>query len=93
MQLSFWLIFGLAAQGCFFLRFFVQWIASERKKKSVIPVYFWYLSLIGGLGVLIYSIHIQDIVFITGQSFGLIIYIRNLILIHRGRDGKKRKVG
>ncbi len=92
MQLSIWVVFGFAAQVCFFLRFFVQWIASERKKESVIPIYFWYLSLIGGLGVLIYSIHIQDIVFITGQSFGLIIYIRNLILIQRGENGKKRKI-
>lgn len=91
MQLSFWLIFGLAAQGCFFLRFFIQWIVSEQRKKSVIPVHFWYLSLVGGLGVLIYSIHIQDIVFITGQSAGLIIYARNLILIRREKNVKKRE--
>lgn len=87
MELNFWIIFGLAAQGCFFLRFLVQWIYSERRKRSVIPVYFWYLSLIGGLGILIYSIHIMDIVFIIGQGMGLLVYARNLILIH----GEKKR--
>ena len=91
MELSFWLIFGLAAQCCFFLRFFIQWIASERRKKSVIPIHFWYLSLLGGIGILIYSIHINDIVFITGQSFGLLIYTRNIILIHREKNAKKHE--
>lgn len=88
-MLDFWLVFGLTAQGCFFLRFLVQWIASERKKKSIIPIYFWYLSLLGGLGLLVYSIQIQDIVFIMGQSFGLLIYTRNIILIHREKNAKK----
>jgi lipid-A-disaccharide synthase-like uncharacterized protein len=91
MELNFWIIFGLAAQGCFFLRFLIQWIYSERRKKSVIPIHFWYLSLIGGLGILIYSIHIRDIVFIAGQSMGLFVYVRNLILIYgekRNENGK-----
>jgi len=87
--MSFWLIFGLAAQGCFFLRFFVQWIASERRKKSVIPTHFWYLSTLGGLGLLIYSIHVMDPVFIIGQSLGILIYTRNLILIHREKHVEK----
>jgi lipid-A-disaccharide synthase-like uncharacterized protein len=87
--MSFWLIFGLAAQGCFFFRFFVQWIASERRKKSVIPIHFWYLSVLGGLGLLIYSIHIMDPVFIIGQSLGILIYARNLILIHREKHAEK----
>lgn len=89
MELNFWLVFGLAAQGCFFLRFLVQWIASEKNKKSVIPIHFWYLSLIGGIGVLIYSVHIGDMVFIAGQSVGLLIYARNIILIYRGRNERK----
>ena len=87
MEISPWIIFGLGAQGCFFLRFLVQWLYSERHGKSVIPIYFWYLSLIGGLGILIYSIHIMDIVFILGQGMGLIVYIRNLMLIHG--EGRK----
>jgi len=88
MELSAWVIFGLGAQLCFFLRFFIQWIASERRRKSVIPVHFWYLSVIGGLGLLAYAIHINDMVFILGQSCGLLIYLRNIILIH---GDKKRK--
>ena len=82
MELNFWLVFGLAAQLCFFLRFLIQWIVSEKKKKSVIPVEFWYLSIVGGLGLLIYALQIRDIVFIFGQSGGLVIYIRNLMLVY-----------
>ena len=93
MEMNFWLVFGLAAQGCFFLRFFIQWIASERKKKSLIPIHFWYLSLLGGIGLLVYSIHIQDIVFITGQSMGLLIYMRNIILIRGEKNAKKTEPG
>lgn len=93
MELSLWLIFGFAAQGCFFLRFFIQWVASEKRGRSVIPIHFWYLSLLGGLGLLIYSIHIRDIVFITGQSLGILIYTRNLILIHREKNAKKQGHG
>ena len=93
MEMNFWLVFGLAAQGCFFLRFFIQWIASERKKKSLIPIHFWYLSLLGAMGILVYSIHIQDIVFITGQSMGLLIYMRNIILIRREKNAKKTEPG
>lgn len=83
MELSFWLVFGLLAQSIFFMRFVVQWIASEKRKESYIPVQFWYLSLAGGIGLLIYSIHIQDPVFILGQSVGVFIYIRNLTFIYR----------
>jgi len=83
---SLWLITGLLAQAIFFLRFFVQWIVSERKKASVIPISFWYLSIAGGLGLLVYAIHIKDPVFILGQSGGLFIYIRNLVLIHKSKN-------
>jgi len=78
-----WLILGFSGQICFFMRFLVQWIVSERKKRSVIPIYFWYLSLAGGLTLLIYAIHIKDPVFIVGQSTGAFIYIRNLMLIYK----------
>lgn len=75
-----WTIFGLAAQGLFFGRFFVSWVASERAHKTTIPVYFWYFSITGALLTLIYSIHRQDIVFVTSQSLAMGIYIRSLII-------------
>ena len=77
----FWLIFGLGAQAMFFMRFFIQWIESERRKESYIPVAFWYFSLFGGLGLFIYAFQRQDLVIMFGQSVGLIIYSRNLYLI------------
>jgi lipid-A-disaccharide synthase-like uncharacterized protein len=76
---------GLIGQACFFSRFLVQWVASERQKRSVVPTAFWYFSLIGGLLVLIYALWRRDPVFILGQSVGLVVYTRNLILIHAGR--------
>lgn len=78
-----WLIIGFLGQGCFFMRFLVQWISSERQKKSVIPVAFWYFSILGALIVLAYAIHRRDPVFIVGQSTGLLIYTRNLVLLSR----------
>lgn len=79
----FWLVFGFAGQTLFFMRFLVQWIASERQKKSVIPIAFWYFSIAGGVTLLTYAISRRDPVFITGQSFGLLVYLRNLRLIAR----------
>ncbi len=84
-----WLIIGFAGQSCFFMRFLVQWISSERQQKSVIPVAFWYFSIFGALIVLAYAIHRQDPVFIVGQSTGLFIYTRNLVLLSR----EKRRQG
>ena len=81
--MNFWIILGLFAQFLFFLRFFVQWIVSEKKGQSIIPVSFWYLSIGGSILLLIYSIYRKDIVFILGQSVGSFVYMRNLILIHR----------
>ncbi|MEE9165355.1 MAG: lipid-A-disaccharide synthase N-terminal domain-containing protein [Nitrospinota bacterium] len=78
----FWLALGFFAQCLFSMRFLVQWIASERQKKSVVPIYFWYLSIGGSALLLIYAIHRKDPVFILGQSMGLFIYFRNLMLIH-----------
>ncbi len=79
------LTIGFAGQACFFLRFFWQWLVSERQQKSTIPIAFWYLSLAGSLLLLIYASIRADIVFIVGQSTGFLIYIRNLVLIHRER--------
>jgi len=78
-----WLIVGFAGQFLFFLRFFFQWLVSEKKRKSVIPVSFWYFSISGGVILLIYAIYRKDPVFILGQSLGIFIYARNLYFIHR----------
>ena len=81
-----WTLVGFFGQTLFFARFLVQWIASERKKESVVPIYFWYFSIGGGLILLIYSIHRVDPVFIAGQAAGLFVYGRNLSLIWRKRE-------
>ena len=78
-----WLAIGFAGQLLFMTRFIVQWIVSERHKRSVIPVAFWYLSLAGSLTLLSYAIHKRDPVFILGLSLNSLIYIRNLSLIYR----------
>lgn len=77
------LALGFLGQACFSMRFLVQWIASERKKESVVPIYFWYFSLGGGLTLLTYAALRQDPVFIVGQAAGLFVYARNLYLIWR----------
>ena len=79
----FWLSVGFLGQAFFSSRFLVQWIASERKKESVIPVSFWFFSIGGGTTLLIYAIYRQDPVFILGQGAGLLVYLRNLYLIRR----------
>jgi lipid-A-disaccharide synthase-like uncharacterized protein len=78
-----WLSVGFLGQALFSSRFLVQWIASERRKESVIPLSFWFLSLAGGLALLLYAVHRLDPVFIVGQGAGLFIYLRNLLLIRR----------
>lgn len=85
-KIDYWVLFGFAAQFVFFLRFFVQWLSSEKQKKSVIPMSFWYLSIIGSIMILIYAIQRRDPVFIAGQSLGLIIYVRNIILRKREKE-------
>jgi len=80
---SFWIAFGFIGQFFFFMRFLWQWIVSERQGKSVIPVAFWYFSIMGSLILLTYAIQRRDPVFIVGQSTGTLIYVRNLILIYR----------
>jgi len=74
---------GILGQVLFFSRFLVQWITSEKKGESTIPLSFWYLSIGGGLLLLTYAIWREDPVIILGQSVGLLVYIRNLVLIHR----------
>ena len=80
-QFDAWILLGFVAQGLFTMRFVVQWIASERAKRSVVPVAFWFFSLAGGALLFIYAISRQDPVFIAGQGLGLFIYSRNLWLI------------
>jgi lipid-A-disaccharide synthase-like uncharacterized protein len=78
-----WLGLGFLGQFFFFLRFFFQWLASEKKKESSIPISFWYLSIAGGIILLLYVIYRKDPVLIVGQAGGLLIYTRNLYFIHR----------
>ena len=92
-RLDWWVLLGFAAQGLFTMRFLVQWIASERAKRSVIPLAFWYLSIGGGLLLLIYALYRKDPVFIAGQALGLFIYARNLYFIHRERHGHAAVAG
>ena len=80
-----WIAIGFAGQFLFMMRFLWQWIQSERRKRSIIPLAFWYFSLTGGMTLLIYAIHRRDPVFITGQALGLFVYTRNLVLIRRER--------
>ena len=87
-----WQIVGFIGQGVFTARFLVQWIASEKKRDSVVPVAFWWLSLVGGLNLLVYAIHRQDPVFILGQSMGMVVYIRNLMLVGKRRRRSAREV-
>jgi lipid-A-disaccharide synthase-like uncharacterized protein len=76
-----WVVLGLLAQGMFTMRFVVQWIASERARRSVMPVAFWFFSIGGGVLLLIYSLYRRDPVFIAGQALGLLVYVRNLYFI------------
>ncbi|GAB4298131.1 MAG: lipid-A-disaccharide synthase N-terminal domain-containing protein [Myxococcota bacterium] len=84
-----WLVVGFIGQALFGLRFIIQWIVSEAKKESTVPIVFWYFSLAGGATLLSYAIYKLDPVFIAGQAGELLIYIRNLILIYRKREATK----
>jgi lipid-A-disaccharide synthase-like uncharacterized protein len=85
-----WVILGLVAQLMFTGRFLVQWIASERQGRSVIPVTFWFFSIAGGLLLLAYALYRRDPVFIAGQAFGVFVYVRNLFLIMREHERRSR---
>lgn len=80
-----WLILGLFGQLCFTMRFVVQWIESERRKESIIPISFWIFSLMGSAILLTYAIYRKDPVFILGQAFGFAVYIRNLQFMIRAK--------
>ncbi len=84
-QFDGWIVLGFVAQAMFTMRFVVQWLASEREKRSVVPIAFWFFSLGGGTLLLVYAIQRQDPVFIAGQAMGLFIYVRNLWLIFNER--------
>jgi len=84
---KYWLVFGLLGQICFSMRFLVQWLYSEKRKKSLIPVSFWYFSLAGSVILFTYAaFYLKDIVFTLGQTFGLIVYTRNLMLIYSHKE-------
>lgn len=87
----FWLAIGFLGQALFSARFLVQWVVSERARRSVVPLAFWLLSLAGGITLLVYAIHRKDPVFIVGQASGLFIYTRNLMLI-RGERRREANV-
>ncbi len=87
MQFDFWVVLGFVAQFCFFMRFFVQWISSEKAGRPTIPFSFWIFSLIGGFGLLAYAAHRKDPVFLAGQGLSLLIYLRNMQL-HRAAGSK-----
>ncbi len=84
-RLDWWIFLGFVAQGLFTMRFVVQWIASERAGRSIIPIGFWYFSIAGGVLLLIYALYRRDAVFIAGQAFGVFVYLRNLYFVLRER--------
>jgi lipid-A-disaccharide synthase-like uncharacterized protein len=86
-RLDWWVLLGFIAQAFFTMRFLVQWIASERAGRSVIPMAFWLFSIGGGLLLLIYALYRRDPVFILGQAFGVFVYLRNLYFVMRERKG------
>lgn len=84
-----WLIVGFAAQAMFSARFLIQWIASERVRRSVVPETFWYFSFVGGAMLLAYAIHRADPVFMLGQAFGLLVYTRNIWFLWKAKAEAK----
>ena len=84
-RLDWWVILGFTAKAMFSARFLVQWIASERAGRSVIPLAFWTFSIAGGVLLLAYALYRKDPVFIAGQAFGVFVYVRNLYFVLRDR--------
>jgi lipid-A-disaccharide synthase-like uncharacterized protein len=81
LNFDWWVVLGLVAQAMFTMRFVIQWVASEREGRSVIPVAFWFFSIGGGLLLLGYALYRKDLVFILGQAFGVFVYLRNLYFV------------
>ncbi|APW58778.1 lipid-A-disaccharide synthase N-terminal domain-containing protein [Paludisphaera borealis] len=90
---SFWLTVGFVGQGFFTARFLVQWLASEKERAVVVPSAFWWLSIVGGAALLSYAVHRRDPVIIVGQSMGLFVYARNLMLEEKRRKRAGRARG
>ena len=90
-QQTIWLGIGFLGQALFSGRFLVQWLVSEARRESVLPTAFWWFSITGGITLLAYAIYQRDPVFITGQAFGLLVYVRNLFLIRSKRRSDKVK--
>ena len=89
-QFDVWILLGFVAQALFTMRFVVQWIASERAKKSVVPAAFWTFSILGGALLLVYAIYRKDPVFIAGQAAGLFIYFRNVwFILHERKHARE----
>lgn len=86
---NFWVVVGLLGQLCFTSRFLIQWIASEKAKRSIVPEAFWYFSILGGATLLTYAIYRKDPVFVLGQAVGLFIYLRNLHFLKRKVSSEK----
>ncbi len=91
IKLTWLVLVGYAGQALFVTRFVVQWIATERARKSVIPVAFWVFSISGGLLLFGYALLIRDPVFIFGQGFGILVYLRNLYFVYREKRGQAAK--
>ena len=84
-NVDWWVLLGVVAQGLFTMRFVVQWLASEKAQRSVVPMTFWWFSIGGGLLLLIYALYRRDPVFILGQGFGVFVYLRNLQFVLRAK--------
>jgi len=89
-NLPFWLAVGFIGQVFFTARFLVQWWVSEKKQDSVVPIAFWWLSLVGGVTLLAYAISRRDPVIISGQAMGVFVYLRNLMLAGKGKAERVR---
>src|SRR4030095_15011695 len=83
VQLDWWIVLGFIAQALFTMRFLVQWIASERAGRSVVPMSFWLFSIGGGVLLFVYALYRRDPVFILGQGLGVFLYLRNLYFVLR----------
>lgn len=89
---TYWLALGFMGQGLFTARFLVQWMASEKRKASVVPTAFWWLSLGGGSALLAYAVHREDPVIILGQAMGLFVYTRNLMLVAKAERREAKQI-
>lgn len=92
-RVDWWVFLGIIAQGLFTMRFVVQWLASEKAGKSVVPMAFWWFSISGGVLLLVYALYRRDPVFIAGQGLGVFIYLRNLQFVLRERKAGQEAQG